>query len=201
MIVNNKRPILKLLSMSLLLGISVSCADNKSQTLENFEQSASEKIKALAGNLKKELSESMQSGGPVAAITTCRIKAPEITNALNSTDTVKIKRTSLRLRNPANEADNWEQQVLTSFEDKHSSGTPVDQLVYSEEIKAGDKTTFRMMRAIPMQPVCLSCHGDKQTMGNELISTLEQAYPDDRATGFSVGDIRGAFSVSQTIGN
>jgi len=199
--VNNKRPILKLLSMSLLLGISVSCADNKSQTLENFEQSASEKIKALAGNLKKELSESMQSGGPVAAITTCRIKAPEITNALNSTDTVKIKRTSLRLRNPANEADNWEQQVLTSFEDKHSSGTPVDQLVYSEEIKAGDKTTFRMMRAIPMQPVCLSCHGDKQTMGNELISTLEQAYPDDRATGFSVGDIRGAFSVSQTIGN
>ncbi len=198
---NNKRPILKLLSMSLLLGISVSCADNKSQTLENFEQSASEKIKALAGNLKKELSESMQSGGPVAAITTCRIKAPEITNALNSTDTVKIKRTSLRLRNPANEADNWEQQVLTSFEDKHSSGTPVDQLVYSEEIKAGDKTTFRMMRAIPMQPVCLSCHGDKQTMGNELISTLEQAYPDDRATGFSVGDIRGAFSVSQTIGN
>lgn len=192
---------IKLLSIIFVLSTSISCADNQAPTLEEFEQNASVKIKALAGNLKKELSESIQSDGPVAAINTCKIKAPEITDQLNSEDSVTIKRTSLRLRNPNNTADSWEQKVLTSFEEKLASGTSIKNLIHSEKITTRNQTTFRMMRAIPMQPVCLSCHGDKKVMSNDLITALQQEYPNDLATGFSVGEIRGAFSVTQTISN
>ncbi len=194
-------PVISLLSISFILSASISCADNQSHSLKEFEHNASMKINALATDLKKELGASMQSGGPVAAINTCKIKAPEITNQLNSTDSVKIKRTSLRLRNPNNAADDWEQKVLASFEEKLSSGIPIKELTYSEKITSTDQTTLRMMRAIPMQPACLSCHGDKQTMNKDLISALQQDYPDDLATGFSVGEIRGAFSVTQIISN
>ncbi len=196
-----KTPVIKLLSISIILSTSISCTDNKSHTLKEFEQNASIKVKELAVNLKKELSASMQAGGPVAAVKTCRIKAPEITDKLNNADNVKIKRTSLRLRNPNNIADTWEKNVLTSFERKLSTGTPTNELVYSEKVTTGDETTLRMMRAIPMQPVCLSCHGDKKNMGEDLLSALQQDYPNDLATGFSIGEIRGAFSASQSISN
>jgi hypothetical protein len=193
--------IIKLVSISLIVSASISCADNQMSNLKEFEDNASLKIKALATNLKKELGASMQAGGPVAAIKTCNIKAPEITEQLNSVDNVQIKRTSLRLRNPNNAADNWEQKVLTSFEEMLTTGTPIKDLVHSEKIVSAAQTTLRMMRAIPMQPVCLSCHGDKDTMNKDLIGALEQDYPNDLATGFSIGEIRGAFSVSQTFSN
>ena len=166
--------IIKLVSISLIVSASISCADNQSPNLKEFEDNASLKIKVLATNLKKELSASMQAGGPVAAIKTCNIKAPEITAQLNSLDNVQIKRTSLRLRNPNNAADNWEQKILTSFEERLTTGTPIKDLVHSEKIISGDQTTLRVMRAIPMQPACVSCHGDKDTMNKDLISALEQ---------------------------
>ncbi len=183
----------------LIITSCISCADTKSPELMDFENAASQKIKALATNLKKELSTSMQNGGPVVAVANCKLKAPEITQQLNSDDEIKIRRTSLRVRNPDNAADTWELKVLNTFEEKLSAGTPIQELVYSEELKQDDKTTYRMMRAIPAQALCLTCHGDKQNMSNELIEKLAQDYPNDQATGFSAGDIRGAFSVSQTI--
>ena len=183
----------------MMISASFSCSNDKSPSLEEFEQAASVKIKTLATNLKTELSTSMQTGGPVSAIDTCRIKAPEISNRLNSADDIKIKRTSLRLRNPNNIADNWERETLMSFEQALSSGKAIKEMTHSEKITDGSQTTLRFMRAIPIQPVCLSCHGDKQVMSKELINALQQHYPNDAATGFNAGEIRGAFSVTQTI--
>ena len=76
----------KLVVISFILTATITCADNQSDLLEAFEQQSSLKIKALATQLKKELSASMQSGGPVAAIQTCQLKTHEITNQLNKLD-------------------------------------------------------------------------------------------------------------------
>ena len=189
----------KLIPYCALLITICACADNTAQQAEVFEQQAQNKIKTLAKNLKQELSGAMQSGGPVAAVQTCNLKAQEITHALNNG--ISIKRTSLKLRNSKNAPDAWETQILNSFEEKLAEGTPIDQLTHSETIKTASGNTFRMMRAIPTQGLCLSCHGDKQTMSNELVSILEEAYPNDQATDYQVGQIRGAFSVTQNIEN
>jgi hypothetical protein len=52
------------------------------------------------------------------------------------------------------------------------------------------------MRAIRINtPACLSCHGKKEDLDPEVLDQLNELYADDRATGFSEGDLRGAFVV------
>ena len=191
----------KLIPLCTLIIAITACAENSDQVNEKFHQDAANKIKTLSNNLKKELSGAMQTGGPVAAINFCKAKAPEITQSLNSNGDLVIKRTSLKFRNPNNSPDTWEQQVLLSFEQQLAKGTPISELVHSEQIKSDKGTTLRLMRAIPVQGLCLTCHGDMQTMNKDLVNTLKESYPNDLATGYQVGELRGAFSITQTIEN
>ncbi len=179
----------------------VACAQDTQQAIETFRQDATVKIKTLASSLKQELGAAMQSGGPVAAVEICQLKAPQITHDLNASDDISIKRTSLKLRNPNNIPDAWERQVLESFEDKLAKGTPASELSHMESFKSESGTTLRMMRAIPVQGLCLACHGDENNMDPVLLGRLEKLYPNDLATGYQTGEIRGAFSVSRTIEN
>jgi hypothetical protein len=52
------------------------------------------------------------------------------------------------------------------------------------------------MRAIPTAPVCTTCHG--ATVAPDVAAAIAARYPEDRATGFSPGDLRGAFSIAWT---
>jgi hypothetical protein len=36
--------------------------------------------------------------------------------------------------------------------------------------------------------VCLTCHG---SVGSDVAAALRERYPDDRATGYALGDFRG----------
>ena len=56
---------------------------------------------------------------------------------------------------------------------------------------------FRFMKAIPAGPVCLACHGTE--LSPEVSQVLAELYPQDRARGYSPGDIRGAFVVTHRI--
>jgi hypothetical protein len=50
------------------------------------------------------------------------------------------------------------------------------------------------MQAQGVEPLCLVCHG--KGLSDEVKATLEEYYPDDLATGYSLGQVRGAISVS-----
>jgi hypothetical protein len=50
------------------------------------------------------------------------------------------------------------------------------------------------MKAIPTGAVCLACHG--QTLAPEIQEALDTDYPHDRARGYELGQIRGAFSIT-----
>ncbi len=49
----------------------------------------------------------------------------------------------------------------------------------------------RYFRRIDVEPACLACHGPKASRPQ----FVKDGYPDDRAYGFDVGDLRGLFSV------
>ena len=49
------------------------------------------------------------------------------------------------------------------------------------------------MRAIPTEALCLTCHGE--TLAPELAAAIAREYPNDQATGFKLGELRGAFRV------
>jgi hypothetical protein len=51
------------------------------------------------------------------------------------------------------------------------------------------------MKAIPTDKVCLACHGS--TVDETLSQAIINKYPQDRAVGFTLEDIRGAFTLSK----
>lgn len=151
-------------------------------------------LRALAGErlqpFKQQLMQALQAGmqqGAVQAIDVCRLQAPAIATAASG-DGVQVGRTSHRLRNPANEARPWQQHVLDSY-------LSSDQ----REPMVMDLGNGRAGYAEPIitAPLCLACHG--QDIAPEVQAVLAQHYPEDQATGFEAGDLRGIFWVTLPV--
>ncbi|MBT8088016.1 MAG: DUF3365 domain-containing protein [Gammaproteobacteria bacterium] len=145
----------------------------------------------FGATLKGELKEALSSGGPTAAITVCKERAPLIAAELSRLSGAKVRRTSLRYRNPANAPEPWETKVLANFDELAAREDAAPELEYHVELDDG---TVRYMAAIETQGVCLACHGS--TLAGGVDEALQQDYPHDRARGYAAGDIRGAFSVT-----
>lgn len=181
----------------LCLGLSLLAINGYSdQQADNASQSAAAKaaIQELAGALQAELKDAIQSGGPVAAIEVCNTEAMPITRKVSAEQGLQVSRVSLKNRNPSNQPNEWQTAVLEEFERQKAAGKDVATLVWSETVETGDVREFRFMKAIPTGDVCLLCHGAQLAPG--VSQVLAERYPDDKATGFAVGDIRGAFVVT-----
>ena len=48
---------------------------------------------------------------------------------------------------------------------------------------------------IPLQPQCVVCHGKPEQLAEGVAAALAKRYPDDAATGFAPGELRGWFWV------
>ena len=154
-------------------------------------------VKQFGGELKQELLAALNEGGPVTALSVCSQKAPVIAKKLAAGKSWTIARTSLTVRNPRNTPDMWQQKTLESFAKRKASGEDPGKMEHYEVVTVEGKDVFRYMKAIPVVEPCLTCHGQQLTY--DLKSRLNELYPEDQATGFSVGDIIGAFSVSMSM--
>jgi Protein of unknown function (DUF3365) len=179
----------------MLLGIVNVHAENSDQ--QAFEQDAKAAIKELATRLKSSLLAAMKEGGPVEAVSVCKLIAPSLADEISQKYGLEIGRTSLKVRNHANEADAWETDVLQRFEVRLAAGEPIQKLTFSEKVGTGSDAQWRMMKAIPTDKLCLTCHGEK--IPESIQVAIDQYYPDDMATGFKLGDIRGAFTVKRSV--
>ena len=177
-----------LLSLFLITTASSFANDNQVSASRNA-------VKMLGGELKKELLTSIKEGGHINAIPVCSQKAPQIAERVSKENNLKISRKSLRYRNPLNAPDLWEEQTLLIFEERKQKGEDINSMEHSEQINRGKEKVFRYMKAIPVGEPCLACHGDQ--VNDDIKAKLEELYPEDRTTGFAVGDIIGAFSVTQ----
>ncbi len=153
--------------------------------------------KALGAALKSELQAAMRDGGPVSALSVCHDKAAAISREISEQQGMKISRVSLKNRNPANQAVGWTEQALKDFERAKRAGEDINQLEFTEIVEINGQHQFRYMKAIPTGKVCLACHG--ANLSPEVREKLHSLYPSDKATGFQVGDIRGAFVVTKSL--
>ncbi len=152
---------------------------------------------ALAPQLMGALGEALGAGGPVKALEVCQVRAPQIASSLGAEQQLEIGRTALRVRNPANAADEWERGVLANFVQRLTAGADANSLeAHSVEAQDGG-WRVRWMRGIVLQPLCATCHGDE--LAPDLREELARRYPEDQATGFKPGELRGAFTASVTI--
>ncbi len=155
-------------------------------------------VKEFMGELKGELKGAMKAGGPVNAIEVCSVKAPQIAARIaEEKGWIKVARTSLMTRNPANAPDEWEREVLQQFEARKAEGGHPKKMEHHEVVETGNGPVLRYMKAIPTGEVCLKCHG--QNIDPAVKARLEELYPEDQATGFQKGDIRGAFTFTQRL--
>jgi len=136
---------------------------------------------ALMGKLKKRLIEVVSTDGFPAAITVCKEDAPRLAKEVSKEQALSIGRTSHRLRNTANQPPAWAKALV---EDKIADPTYLtsqDSLAALLPIRTG--------------PICLSCHGPEDGIAADVMKALNEQYPDDQATGFEEGDLRGWFWV------
>ncbi|MCB0662332.1 MAG: DUF3365 domain-containing protein [Saprospiraceae bacterium] len=142
--------------------------------------------------LSARLGKAMTEEGVQGAVSYCNVAALPLTDSLAGLNNVKIKRTSLQLRNPANAPTEAEKTMLFAFQAQEKAGTdlvPVVQALSNEEA-----AFFAPIRLID---ACQKCHGTVgETMEASDYATIQSLYPDDKATGFKTGDLRGMWSIT-----
>ena len=186
-----KKLALTALASSIAVGLAVA-AEPPQQVTE-----ARGLVKEFSTSLKGQLQAAMKAGGPVTAIEVCNVQAPAIARSLADKSGWEVERTSLKLRNPANSPDIWEQAVLEQFDARKAAGETVETMEFHEVVDAEGVNTFRYMKAIPTGEVCLKCHGSE--IDPQVQAELVRYYPSDEATGYALGDIRGAFTLSKPL--
>ena len=177
---------------ALLPVLLAACGPEGAAPTDQALDRAREAADALTVDLAGTLGEELQRGGPTAAIKVCSEVAQRVA-ASHSRQGLTVRRVSLRVRNPADEPDDFERARLEDWEESQRSGGEVSEHV--ELIGEGSGRELRYLRPIFIASVCLQCHGDPSALVPEVRQLLAEEYPGDRALGYEVSDLRGAVSV------
>ncbi|MDQ7071222.1 MAG: DUF3365 domain-containing protein [Rhodobacterales bacterium] len=154
-------------------------------------------IQQFAGALKGELVGAMKAQGAPHAISVCNVKAPEIANQISVGSDWTIARSSHLLRNPGNAPDAYTAAAIDSFLAREANGEMAKNMVMAGIIDNAGQREFRMVKAIPTGEACVACHGAE--IPDAVNARLAELYPEDQARGFSVGDMRGVFTLTKVL--
>jgi hypothetical protein len=145
------------------------------------------------GRLSGALAQAIGQRGAAGALEVCSEQAPQIAREVGAAHGVQLRRASQRPRNPKNAADAVEQAALESFVTALAKGeTPKPQVVVN-----ADGTRAFLAPIVLGNPLCLQCHGDpQQDIAPETLAAIQKRYPNDQATGFKLGDLRGLWRIT-----
>lgn len=133
----------------------------------------------------------LAQGGPVAGIEICQKVAQPLTREISEQNPdARVSRTALRARNPANAPDEQSRAVLERWVSLRAAG---EELPEADRHESTESVIIH--RPILTGALCLQCHGNTAYFNRDLKDTLAEYYPDDRATGFEEGELRGAFRI------
>lgn len=135
----------------------------------------------LAHTLRARLLAAMSEGGPARAAEVCSTEATALTAEVGARHGATVGRGSLRMRGGTLPPE-WVQRWLEAQGERSVEG--VVGLARLEDGRA------RVLRPIAIEGPCLTCHGS--TSLPEVAALLAERYPADRATGYALGDLRGA---------
>ena len=151
----------------------------------------------LAGHLKELLGKELAAGGFERAVAVCSEKALAETKAYSERRGRYVRRVTTRTRNPANKPDEFELRVLGVFERMRRAGAVMKD--YYEVVETDGRQELRYLKPLLVQGLCLTCHGPEDKIPAGVKKILAERYPDDRATGYRAGELRGAISVRMPL--
>lgn len=139
---------------------------------------------------------------PVAVYLAYRDNAGPMTAAAAKEAGFELSRVALRVRNPQNKPDDWEEKQLNILQLAMETGLDAQQLEISaltvEEINGKRMQVFRWIKPIQMGEHCMTCHGDD--ISQKLLDLIRQDYTEDEATGYYPEEMRGAYAVRKVLG-
>lgn len=142
--------------------------------------------------LGAKLKSALAIGGPINALDVCSVEALSLTQTVANTHAVTLRRATLRPRNPYNLADSLEAAVLERMQTQLTATGKIDTVKVDHD---GVTSTFIPIRIVE-QP-CMACHGSVNgTIKAETYQAITDRYPEDKATGYKPGDLRGAWVVT-----
>lgn len=165
--------------------------------VEEMRGTAKALMMQLGGKLKGEIA----ANGLEAAVGVCKIAAPQIAADLSVQTGSKVGRVGTRVRNAeAGTPDTWNAKALAAFAERMKQGEKPDAMEMTEVVAdPSGKTYLRYAKAIAIQPMCLACHGSDSDITDGVKARLQSEYPADKATGYSVGELRGAVVVMRPL--
>ncbi|MEO0973783.1 MAG: DUF3365 domain-containing protein [Pseudomonadota bacterium] len=146
----------------------------------------------FSSRLQGELQAALGSGPAQDAIRVCRVVAPTTAKELTARRGWFVARTALRVRNPRNAPTLEERAVLLDFQRRAEAGEHLSAMEYAAVVDTAGVPYVHYMRAIPTKGVCLTCHGP--AVAEAVTAEIRGTYPADAATGFQLGELRGAFT-------
>lgn len=166
------------IAASLVCLVSAFGADGDFQKQKN---AAMDLKKTLMGELKAKMNEN-----PIAAVEFCSKNAIDITKVVAKKHGLNIKRVSEKNRNPQNVADESDKKALMQFaeaikENKKPQAYVIVDNKYYEPLMTNE--------------MCVVCHGKDGDISKETKEKIKQSYPADKATGYGVGELRGAIVI------
>ncbi len=156
---------------------------------------AAQLITQFANELRVELMSAIKEGGAALAVSVCRDKAPELALAVSRDSGVVVRRVSENYRNSANCPTREELDILARLADT----TKPKSEFWERWTSQGEIQVYYYYQPIRIMPLCLRCHGREETISADIRTALKENYPQDRATGYRLGDLRGMFVVEMPV--
>ncbi len=136
--------------------------------------------------LLQNVAGAVQKGGTDYAVEFCNIQAMPLTDSIANNFKVYIQRLSDRNRNPAN-AIQTQTDSLAWEKIKHG------KTGFTEQDKNGEVYYYKPI--VIAMPTCIKCHGDKTDLTESTQKIIAQKYPNDKAFGYEMGDLRGMWKI------
>ena len=149
----------------------------------------------IAKNTFKVFKSKIQSvaakNGLSGVVNFCHDNAMKLTDSLGKSHNVVIKRTSHKLRNPKNKPDIDDEAVLNEYLRLQEEHKPMEPIVMKD---ADGYVHF--YAPIKLKEACLKCHGTPgKEIPEQIYKLIKSKYPNDKATGFKVGELRGIWDI------
>ncbi len=190
---------LRTICIALVTCLAVDSALAQRDDVTRLTEEGRKTADSLVQMIRSELVKAIDTSGPLRAIVVCKYSVPEITSNISRTSGWKVSRVALRPRNPAlGAADAWEQRAILGFEQAVARGEK-EPFEAAEVVTEPAGKFFRYARALTLAPLCMTCHGPTENITEAVKAQLAAEYPNDRATGYKPGQVRGAVTIKRPL--
>ncbi len=149
-------------------------------------------VAACEQALLTQLTQAIEQQGLAGALQYCNIHAQGILDSVENPFKATIKRVTTKNRNPENLPDT----LTLAYFDAYQYAIEQGAVAEPQAVKANKDYYLYTKPIVLGNPLCLQCHGiPGETLDAEAEALIKQLYPNDKATGYNLNELRGIWAV------